>query len=154
MYDKFFAYLDGLDKSFAKLAELLHQKLAALERFDPDEFDAIIKQEQAHALKSKGFGGSIEGFKKELGLTGGTLSEVIAELPEGEKGRFGQVFARLTTSLDVVKKLNDKCTELTENRLHVIDRAIKELDKTAGTRYGETVKPAPSDAPKLINRSI
>ena len=152
MYDKFFAYLDSLDKSFVKLAGLLHEKLAALDRFDPDTLDEIVKEEQVYALKTKGFEGSINTFRQQLGLSGETLSEVIAELPDEERQRFEDVFGRLSAALEVVRGLNQKCQELTENRLHQIDKALKEVDKSKGTTYSEIRNS--DDAPKLMNKSI
>ena len=152
MYDKFFAYLDSLDKSFIKLAGLLHEKLAALDRFDPDTLDEIVKEEQVYTLKSKGFESQIKNFRQQLKLSGETLSEVIAELPEEEKQRFEDVFLRLSTSLEVVRELNQKCQDLTENRLHQIDKALKDVDKSKGTSYSEIRNS--DDAPKLMNKSI
>ena len=152
MYDKFFAYLNELDTSFEKLATLLIGKLEALDMADVDKLNAIIKEEQVYVLQSKGFERTIQTYKGQLGLSGQTLSQVIEELPEEERYRFGDVFRRLSVSLEKVKGLNDKCQDLTHNRLHAIDKAIKEIDRSSNKSYGEAK--SPGDAPKLMNKSI
>ena len=152
MYDKFFAYLSNLDASFCKLSELLSEKLVALDKFDPDRLDEIIKEEQAYVLQSKGFDKTINSYRAELGLEGETLGEIIKRLPESERARFDEIFSRLAVSLETAKGLNDKCQFLTENRLHVIGRAIREIDAAGGTIYGDTK--TSDDAPKLMNKSI
>jgi len=152
MYDKFFTYLCGLDTNFSKLAELLSEKLVALDRFDPDRLDEIIKEEQAYVLQSRGFDGTIKNHRKELKLEGETLGEIIGRLPENEQQRFNDIFAKLSTSLGVAKGLNDKCQFLIENRLHSIGKAIRDLDSSNGTIYGDMK--ASGDAPKLMNKSI
>lgn len=152
MYDKFFAYLNDLDKSFDKLATLLMEKLTALDQVDVDKLNEIIRQEQVYVLQSKGFDKSVKAYKEQLGLAGETLSQVIDELPGEERHRFEEVFRRLSVSLEKVKGLNEKCQDLTQNRLHVIDKTIRELDRSANKGYGEGK--SADDAPKLMNKSI
>lgn len=152
MFEKFFAYLSGLNTNFGNLAKLLQQKLVALEQFDPDKLDEIIKEEQVYVLQSKGFEGNINTFRAQLGLEGDTLSQMIAQLPEEEQPRFEGIFGRLTVNLSIIKEINDKCQELAENRLHAIGKAIKDLDAASGTSYGDIRNS--DDAPKWMNKSI
>ncbi|MCL2579651.1 MAG: flagellar protein FlgN [Oscillospiraceae bacterium] len=152
MYDKFYSYLNDLDKGFDKLAALLLDKLEALDMVDVDRLDRIIKEEQVYVLQSKGFERNIQVYKDQLRLSGQTLSQVIDELPEEERHRFGDVFRRLSVSLEKVKGLNDKCQDLSHNRLHAIDKAIKEIDRSSNKGYGDNKNP--DDTPKMMNKSI
>lgn len=156
MYDKFHAYLCELDSGFAKLAELLHQKLDALERFDIAKLDTIIKEEQVYVLLSKGFDNNIKSHRDKLSLSGEKLSDIIEELPEAEKQRFKDVFVRLKSSLDEVKTLNTKCQGLIEERLYTLDKAIKELDASAGATYGKagSAGKPPGDTTRLFTKSV
>ena len=86
MYDKFHGYLTELEGNFAKLSQLLHNKLSALERFDIDRLDAIIKEEQVFVLLSKSFDANVASYRQKLGLKGQQLSDIITELPVEEQG--------------------------------------------------------------------
>ncbi len=160
MYDKFHGYLSDLESSFVKLAGLLHKKLEALEKFDLAGLDSILKEEQVFILFTKSFEGRVAGFRQQLGIQSEKLSEIIGELPPGQQPRFGGTFKRLTAALDEVKALNQKCQELTQERLYTLDKAIRELDKSAGTAYGKTgadtaaQKPRPGDSPHMFTKSV
>ena len=156
MYDKFHGYLTELEGNFSKLSQLLHNKLSALERFDIDRLDAIIKEEQVFVLLSKSFDANVASYRQKLGLKGQQLSDIIAELPVEEQGRFQSIFEQLKTSLDEVKALNLKCQDLTEERLYSLDKAIKELDRSAGTSYGKQAgdPKRPGDPPHLFSKSV
>lgn len=156
MYDKFHGYLVDLEENFVKLAELLHQKLAALEKFDLDGLDDIIKEEQVFVLLSKSFDTNVAAYRDKLGLKGEKLSDIIQELPSGEQGRFRSTFARLKAALDEVKALNLKCQGLIEERLYSLDKAIKNIDHSAGTTYGKQGDDPkrPGDPPRLFTKSV
>ena len=152
MYDKFLAYLNDLEKSFEALSGLLTQKLVALDRFDLEKLDNILKEEQVYVLQTKGFDNNIKMYREKLGFSGDRLSQIIGELPGAEQQRFDDALKQLTAALEKVKALNEKCQGLTESRLSALDKAIKELDRSTGANYGETRPPA--DAPMLMNKSI
>lgn len=157
MWDKFHGYLCELEASFVKLAELLHRKLVALEKFDIIALDEIIKEEQAFVLFTRSFDKNVESFRNQLGFTGQRLSEVIEELPEEEQPRFRVILQKLTTALDEAKALNLKCQDLTQERLYSLDKAIKELDHTPGSSYGKPGGDSkrPGDPPpQLFTKSI
>lgn len=156
MCDKFYDYLVEMETNFLKLAELLQQKLVALEKFDIDQLDAIIKEEQVFILLSKSFETHIQQFREQLGLQGERLSQVIPELPAQEQPRFRELFARLETATAQVKALNLKCQDLIEERLYSLDKAIKELDKGARATYQQTGgdKAHPEQPPHLFNKSV
>lgn len=159
MYDKFHAYLSELEANFNKLAELLHQKLSAVETFDIDRLDSIMKEEQAFVLLSKSFDSHIANYREKFALKGEKLGDLVEELPEAEQPRFRDIAARLKAALDEVKALNEKCQGLIEERLYSLDKAINELDHSRNVTYGDNAKsgqqPAkPSDSPTLINKKI
>jgi flagellar biosynthesis/type III secretory pathway chaperone len=156
MYDKFHGFLTELEGNFTKLSQLLHNKLAALERFDIDRLDAIIKEEQVFVLLSKSFDANVASYRQKLGLSGEKLSDIIGELPVEEQARFQSTFQRLKAALDEVKTLNLKCQDLIEERLYSLDKAIKELDRSAGATYskqGDDAKRS-GDHPHLLSKSI
>lgn len=156
MYDKFHGFLTELEGNFTKLSQLLHNKLAALERFDVDRLDAIIKEEQVFVLLSKSFDANVASYRQKLGLSGEKLSDIIGELPVEEQARFQSTFQRLKAALDEVKTLNLKCQDLIEERLYSLDKAIKELDRSAGATYskqGDDAKRS-GDHPHLLSKSI
>ncbi|MDR2909167.1 MAG: flagellar protein FlgN [Oscillospiraceae bacterium] len=152
MYDKFHAYLGELESGFKKLSALLHEKLRAVEKFNLEKLDGIMKEEQAYVLLSRSFDKNIKDYKERLGLEGEKLSDIVEELPEAERARFREAYRTLKAALDEVKALNEKCQGLIEERLHRLDKAIKEFDRSAGTPYGDIKKP--SDSPTLMNRQI
>lgn len=155
--DNFYTYLEELDQSYGRLADLLRQKLVAVEKFDINKLDEIIKEEQVYVLLSKGFDSNIRVHRDKLSLQGDTLSEVIEELPGENRARFRQQFERLRTTLDTVKGLNEKCQTLIEERLYSLDKSIKHLEKTDGTPYKQpgSPKPSPEDGgPRLFTKSV
>lgn len=156
MYDKFHGYLTELEGNFAKLSQLLHNKLSALERFDIDRLDAIIKKEQVFVLLSKSFDANVASYRQKLGLKGQQLSDIITELPVEEQGRFQSIFKQLKASLNEVKTLNLKCQDLIEERLYSLDKAIKELDRSTGASYGKQGDDSkrPGDPPHLFSKSV
>lgn len=156
MYDKFHGFLTELESHFTKLSQLLHDKLTALERFDIDRLDAILKDEQVFVLFSKSFDTRLASYRQQLGLKGEKLSELIEELPVEEQARFRSTYQRLKTALEEVKTLNLKCQELIEERLYSLDKAIKELDPSAAATYSKQGDDAkrPGDHPHLLSKSI
>jgi len=156
MYDKFHGFLTELESHFTKLSQLLHDKLTALERFDIDRLDAILKDEQVFVLFSKSFDTRLAFYRQQLGLKGEKLSELIEELPVEEQARFRSTYQRLKTALEEVKTLNLKCQELIEERLYSLDKAIKELDPSAVSTYGKQGDDdkRPGDHPHLLSKSI
>lgn len=155
MYDKFYAYLCELAENYGKLSEVLTRKLAALQKFDIEQLDEILKEEQVYALIARGFDTNINNYRKNLSLQGEKLSDIIEELPEEEKSRFGLTFQELKAALDRAGALNQRCQELIEERLHYLDKAIKELDGGATTysQKGGTDN-GPANPPKLFTKSV
>lgn len=155
-YNKFYAYLDELDQSYGRLADLLRQKLVAVDRFDVERLNAIIKEEQVYVLLSRGFEGNLRSHREKLGVRGDTLSEIIEELPGEEQARFRQQMKRLKATLDNVKGLNERCQTLIETRLYTIDKSIRELDKSVGSTYKKdtTPKPPQDGGPHLFTKSV
>lgn len=147
--DKFYLYLDELDHSYKRLAQLLQSKMEAVQKYDLIKLDAILKEEQVYVLLSKGFESNIHAHRDQLSLKGETLSAIISELPEDQKGRFQQQYKRLKTALNTVKDLNDKCQQLLENRLYSLDKSIKSLDKSDNTTYRSKAEPIPNAGSNL-----
>lgn len=155
MYDKFHAYLCELEESYTRLSEVLTRKLAALQKFDLDQLDEILKEEQVYALIARGFDANIKGYREKLSLSGETLGEIIEELPDEEADRFQQIFIKLKAALEVAGALNQRCQDLIEERLHYLDKAIKELDGKP-TTYSQKGSSEPGDKtpPKLFTKSV
>ena len=157
MYDKFHTYLRDLEASFTKLAELLLEKLAALEKFDIDKLDEIIKEEQVFALISKGFDANVQSYMEKLSLRGEKLSDIIKELPAEEQPRFSETFKSLKAALNEAEAMNKRCSSLIEERLCIIDKAMKEIDLVVAPSYGKhAARDAgkPSEGPKLFTKSV
>lgn len=142
----FYTYLQELNDSYSGLLDLLRTKLGALSNFDISSLDEIMKQEQVHVLQARGFDNALIQHCKELGVDGGKLSDIITALPQGEQERFIQLHKRLKTTLDEVKDLNENCQSMIQNRLHSIDRSIKDLDKSDNKTYH---KPGDSQSPAV-----
>jgi hypothetical protein len=144
-HDKFYSYLVDLDASYRKLAALLTRKAAALSSGDLYELDDLVNEEQAYLLITRGFDQKLAGFRRDAGYAGEKLSEIIAELPEEERGRFRELHGRLSASLEEVRVLNEKCTNLAHIKLHGIKRQLEEME-----RCGSPVRssgPAPKPGP-------
>ena len=154
-YNKFYAYLSELHQNYEKLFSLLQKKLEAVERFDIEKLDSILKEEQVFVLISKGFDQTIKGFRESLGLKGDSLSNIIGELPTEEHQRFQAIFKELDTTLSAVKGLNEKCQLSIQDRLYSLDKSIKELDKTATTTYSKdkSTQSGGSD-PHILTKSV
>lgn len=135
---KFYEYLQELEQSYSRLAELLHQKLNALLQHDLTALDAIMKEEQVYVLLSKGFDANLQTHRDKLGLRGDTLLEVIGELPEENRDDFHRLYKQLKATLDGVRGINQKCQSLIEQRLYSLDRSIKELDHSDNSTYQKT----------------
>lgn len=133
--DKFYAYLKELDQNYTRLVDLLRQKLTAVEKNDLPRLDAIIKDEQAFVLLSRGFEGNIKTHKERLGIQGDTLGDVIEHLPEERRGEFRTQHRHLRSVLEEVQVLNTKCQSMIQDRLYTLDKKIKELDKSGAAPY-------------------
>lgn len=154
--DKFYAYLKELDESYTSLADLLRQKLAAVTRNDLVRLDEIIKDEQAYILKARGFDQNLQTHRDRLGLKGDNLAQVIEELPQEHRDSFRRLHKRLKTTLDEVQALNKKCQGEIEDRLYVLDRSIKELDKAENATYRQSGESnnAPGPGAGMFSKSV
>lgn len=154
-YDKFYNYLNELLGNYSKLAVLLKQKLEALAKFDVGALDSIIKEEQVYVLISKSFDSHVQSYRDKLSLSGGSLSDVIEELPEDQKPRYREVFVKLKAKLEEVKILNEKCQLLIEERLYSIEKSIRHLDKSSAAVYGKPgAKQTPPADPHILKTSV
>lgn len=142
--DKFYTYLEDLDRNYSRLKDLLQTKLIAIGQNNLPKLDDIIKEEQVYVLLSKGFEANITLHRDALHFKGDTLSAVITELPVSEQERFTQVFHQLQLTLSQVKELNGKCQSMIEERLYDLDKSIKNLDKNAATTYAKPGEAAPA----------
>lgn len=154
--DKFYAYLDELDQSYGRLADLLRQKLVAVDKFNIAKLEEVMKEEQVYVLLSRGFENNIRAHRDKLGLAGGTLGEIIEELPQEERPRFQSQLGRFRATLESVRALNERCQSLIETRLYTIDKSIREIDKSEGVTYqkGEKPKPPAPDGPRFFTKSV
>ena len=151
--EKFLNYLTGLQKDYAGLAELLNKKQEAILMYDIESLDEIMKDEQAYVLVSRGFNQSIESFRKELGLSGVTLSEMIGSMPEPWKARFLEVFIPLREIMDIVRRRNEECQAVIEKKLARIRTRLEEFEGAPAKSYGGA-KPAPHQLTGKFNKSI
>lgn len=153
--EKFYCYLHELDQSYTYLANLLRQKLIAVERFDINKLEEIMKEEQVYVLLSRGFESNIQSYRDKLSLAGSTLGTMITEMSELERNRFEQLHQRLKSTLDEVKGLNDKCQSVIEERLYSLDKSIKKMDKSAGSSYHKVGENGGSaSSPQMFTKSI
>lgn len=150
--EKFYAYLEELLQNYTNLAALLRQKLAAVERFDINSLDSIMKDEQVHVLLAKNFESRIATYKKDLGLTGDTLSVIIPQLPDNEQPRFDAIFAKLKEKLAEVKDANLTCQTRIEEKLVVIEKNLHKLDKTETHTYGKAAAEVKDSGSKFLNK--
>ena len=155
-FDKFYGYLSELLRSYTKLYELLIRKLAAIAAYDIAALDSIIKEEQVFVLLARGFDTNMQNFRNKLSLTGDSLSAVIPQMPEHEQQRFTSLFHTLRAKLDDVKSINEKCQSLIEERIYSLERAIRSIDKSAGTPYGGKAATGPAKIadPHILHRQI
>jgi hypothetical protein len=156
LLEKFYLYLSELEQSYGRLIDLLHRKTIAINTGDLAKLDAIMKEEQVYVLLSRGFEGNLRMHRKNLGLTGEKLTEIIDELPDENRPRFELQLRRLRAALDSVKGLNEQCQQMIENRLYSLDKSIKALDKSENTNYkkSDTSKQAGDAGPRLFTKSI
>ena len=154
-YEKLYTYLGELLQSYTRLSELLKEKLDAVSRFDIEKLDDIMKQEQVFVLQSKGFDAHIASLRDSLSLKGDKLSEIINELPEQEQARFLILHKNLKATLEEVRGLNERCQVLIGDRLHSLDRAIRELDPADAQAYSKGGE-RPSGKPEsgLFTKSV
>lgn len=132
--EKFKAYLNELLVTYSNLSILLKEKLMAVDNFDIEKLEAIMKEEQKCVLITKGFDSSIAHFKRELGFRADTLREVILELPPEMQLGFNEIYISLKALVLECKELNAKCQSLTKTKLHYINKKIRE-SSGAGTDY-------------------
>jgi hypothetical protein len=151
--EKFLHYLITLQKDYARLAELLKKKQEAILLYDIEALDEIMKDEQAYVLVSRGFNQSIESFRKELNLTGVTLSEMIAGMPGDWNSRFSDAFVPLRETMDVVRLRNEECQSVIETKLGQIRTRLEELEGAPTKTYGGAKPPPPQSIGKF-NKSV
>jgi hypothetical protein len=151
--EKFLHYLITLQKDYARLAELLKKKQEAILVYDIETLDEIMKDEQAYVLVSRGFNQSIESFRKELGLSGVTLSEMINSMPDGWKNKFLDAFAPLRETMDVVRLRNEECQDVIEKKLSQIRTRLEEFEGAPTKSYGGAKPHTPQSAGKF-NKSV
>jgi len=130
-----------MNNTYMELSDLLVKKAQALEEEDLYTLDEILNQEQVHVLKTRGFDQNLATFRSKTGYKGETLSELIAEMPEDEHRRFGELRDKLSRSLGYAKQVNDKCQRLAQVKVHGINRI-----------RSEAAKPAPEQKPSRQDR--
>lgn len=137
--------------NYKKLSVLLVRKIAAVEADDIAVLDEIIKDEQVYLLLSRGFDRNIANFRGRMGLKGENLGDIIGELPEDERPRFSALHRRLRSAVGEAGDMNEKCQRMTEAKLHVIGKKLKELDKSGSVSYG---KDAAGGKPGIFSKTI
>lgn len=135
-YEKFKAYLEELVRDFSELAGLLSQKLIAIRMQKLAEIESIMKREQVFEMKLKSFDTYIQMYRDKLSLKGDSLSDVILELPEEYRFEFGVLRDKLRSLVGETAGLNKRCQALLDERIHYIERAMHEIDKSNTTAYG------------------
>jgi hypothetical protein len=146
--EKFLQYLITLQKDYKRLSELLKKKQEAILVYDIETLDEIMKDEQAYVLLSRGFNHNIEGFRESLGLSGITLSEMIASMPDEWRPQFEEIFGPLRQTMEDVRRSNEECQSVIEKKLAQIRTRLEDFEGTPNKTYGNA-RPAP--APKTMN---
>jgi hypothetical protein len=139
--DRFYQYLEDLCVNYENMADLLVDKIGAVEAGDLGLLGELMNQEQAYVLKSRGFDQNLTTYKKQIGFKGDTLAVIIRELPEDQQGRFALVYERLKSATDNAKTLNDKCQQITGLRLREAQRRVKELETATSAPVQKDGKP-------------
>lgn len=152
--EKFYAYLLDLLHGYSHLAELLTDKLDAIDSFDLDALDSILKEEQRYVLIARGFDGQVKNHKDRLGVVGDTLGAVIAELPGQERPRFQALFVDLKEKLDEVKNLNQKCQDLTTAKMIHIEASLRRLEGTTDYRPKPQMEKGAAPAPQILSKWV
>ena len=135
------------------LVNLLDHKLKALEDYNIQKIDAVMKEEQVHVLASRGFEKNLAKFRTELSLEGETLSEVISNLPEEEQERFTELFERFQIVIESAKELNETCQKILKTRMDEIGKVLKKVDGDTST-YNPGEEHGEKRAPKPMSQSI
>ena len=153
--EKFLHYLETLQKDYSHLSELLEKKREAILLYDLEAINAIMKDEQAFVLLSRGFNHNIEAFREELGLSGSTLTETIDSMPAEWQPEFRSLLEPLKQIIDEVRRRNEECQELTEKKLAQIGKNLTRLGATSMKPYAQSAAPAkPQARGSSFNKSI
>ena len=148
---KFYEYLDGLLKSYTKLADSLNKKIDAVTKGDLDKLSYVMKDEQAYVLLSRGFDEHVKGYQEGIGVAGDTLSDIIPKLPEEYQTRFRALYLELRSKLEEVKGLNGICQTALESKLEGIGR---QLQGSEGAQYSIGKQVLREPAKGLFDRLI
>ena len=153
--EKFLHYLGTLQKDYAHLSEILVKKREAILLYDIGALNEIMKDEQAFVLLSRGFNHNIAAFRKELGLSGSTLTETIESMPAEWQPEFRAMLEPLKQTIDEVRRRNEDCQELTEKKLSQIGRNLNRLGAAGAKPYAQSAAPAKVNARSgSFNKSI
>ena len=148
---KFYEYLEGLLKSYTKLAGSLSKKIDAVTQGDLEKLSDIMKDEQAYVLLSRGFDEHVKGYQEGIGVEGDTLSDIIPRLPAECQTRFRAIYLELRSKLEEVKGLNEICQTALESKLEGISR---QLQGSGGAQYSTGKQVLREPAKGLFDRSI
>ena len=153
--EKFLHYLQGLLRDYSMLAELLTEKREAIMLYDLDALNRIMKDEQAFVLLARGFNHNVKSFASELSLSGETLTETIASMPEDWKPEFEALLEPLKQIIDEVRRRNEECQEITEKKLSQISKSLDRLGGGSAKPYAQSaVAKKPEFKSGSLNKSV
>jgi hypothetical protein len=154
--DRFYNYLHSVMDVYKDMAPILRDEVAYINADDVAALDETLKAQQALLLKTRNFEAKVAEFLGELGITAGNLSATIAQLPEEDHFRFYAFLGEFDQVMEEVAFYRDKCRELLQSKLYVIDKKIAALGKRESLTYDENAEEvsAPSLRAKTFEKKF
>lgn len=126
--NQFHDYLSMILKIYQDLIPVLRSELEAIEKDNVDELNDCLKSQQALLLQTKDFETKTNKYQSKLGISAGTLSEMILKLPEGCRLPFYEVLGQFGQTSSEVKFYQEKCRSLLQSKLYLIDKVLSKMD--------------------------
>lgn len=126
-YEEYLTLLTDLANTLGRLSEVEREKTAAVQTDDLRALDACMKQEQALALKLRGFDRRREEALSALGMEGITLSGMAGRFPAELRTRARSVEEELRRQYTLYRGTADVARTTLECSLHEVQKVISSM---------------------------
>ncbi|MDR1135018.1 MAG: flagellar protein FlgN [Clostridiales Family XIII bacterium] len=143
--DEFYEYLCVILDVYGDMLSSLKEEAVHIDAGDVAALDVSLNIQQAMLFKTRNFEGKIADYLDRLGIKADTLSATIAQLPDDEQFRFYTFLGEFDQIMHDVVFYKDKCRELLQSKLFVIERQLARYGGTDAATYdknaGEVANP-------------